>query len=406
MTLSRKICLIVGLWILVCPTTFSHAEEEAEEVRAMAHTTVANPTAHKHIFVFLDGTRNDQRSKTNVGRLYELIPKMEDAQTISIYIEGVGSVDKPIFGTSLGRGMKNRILRGYAFIAEHYNAGDDIYIFGFSRGAHEARSLAGLLSYAGVPRVTDHNRDRLVVAGKAILKLAKKAVENDYFDKWASWKPGQSPLLGREIQNEEAQPVEITFLGVWDTVPGSSFKKYDECIEKIGVFKRNAYKLPIISEGERYKSGSYPPIRRIAHAVSLDEKRSKFAPLLVCQPINPQYTKVNEVWFPGAHADVGGGYEDSNALAGISLNWMIRLLSGTYPFHPSPPRVDEDTKGLAHWSIGDFPANLGSDCEDRTPSEQAQLHKSVEERKSADHVPVRVKGKLVELPYPFKCPEK
>jgi uncharacterized protein (DUF2235 family) len=109
----------------VCQAPFSHADEEDEAVRAMIHTSVANPTAHKHIFVFLDGIRNDRRSKKNIGRLYELIAK-SNAQTVSLYIEGTGSADKPIFGASLRRGVEDRILKGCALIAQNYNAGDDI----------------------------------------------------------------------------------------------------------------------------------------------------------------------------------------------------------------------------------------------------------------------------------------
>ena len=78
--------------------------------------------------------------------------------------------------------------------------------------------------------------------------------------------------------------------------------------------------FPGIDKGERYKTDSYPPIRHMAHAVSLDEKRSKFTPLLLCQAINPTYTEINEVWFPGAHSDVGGGYQDSLELSNISLS--------------------------------------------------------------------------------------
>jgi hypothetical protein len=87
--------------------------------------------------------------------------------------------------------------------------------------------LAGLLAYAGVPRVTDRNHDQLFAVGDTILELAKKKVDSDYFDKWVSWKLGQSPLLSREIKNEETQSIQVTFHGVWDAVPGSSFKKYD-----------------------------------------------------------------------------------------------------------------------------------------------------------------------------------
>src|SRR5262249_19458890 len=153
----------------------------------------------------------------------------------------------------------------------------------------------------------------------------------DYWEHWQSWQPGQAPVLAPEIKEKringkkgrDVQAVEVTFVGIWDTVPGSSLKNYGYCKEEKGVVKKYGSSiLPGVDEGERYKIDSYPVIRRIAHAVALDEKRSKFSPLLLCPAINPPSTKVHEMWFPGAHADVGGGYKDSDALSGISLNWM------------------------------------------------------------------------------------
>lgn len=168
----------------------------------------------------------------------------------------------------------------------------------------------------------------------AILELTKDKSDEDYTDKWTSWTPDQPPLLGKEIKDKlkiEMRAVTIAFLGVWDTVPGSSFINFGVCKGEKGFFKRW---VPFLTpaEGDRYKSDSYPPIHQIAHAVSLDEKRSKFAPLLLCPTINPQYTSLNEEWFPGAHSDIGGGYEDSNDLAGLSFNWMLGLLAKSYHF--------------------------------------------------------------------------
>jgi uncharacterized protein (DUF2235 family) len=390
----------------------SNADENEDEGDVHSITQASESISNnvpKSIFVFLDGTRNDSHSGTNVWQLYQLIYKNNDSQTTSIYIEGVGSVDNPILGSVLGHGMKKRILKGYEFVAQNYSPGDDLYIFGFSRGAHEARSLAGLLAYAGVPKLSDENRDPLLTIGDGVLGLTKETTDTDYNDRWRSWKPGEAPLLAAEIKDklqQEMQPVEIKFLGVWDTVPGSAFKKYQDCIEKIGFFKRWFHWLPMISEGERYKSGSYPAIHQIAHAVSLDEKRSKFASLLACEAINPQFTKVTEVWFPGAHADVGGGYEDSNELPGISLNWMIEILSRSYKFNGPPPQVEANPQGLAHWSIGDSPANWRSDCEDRILPMGAEVHRSFEVRKNSGPVPVRVDGKVVPLPYPKMCSDR
>lgn len=358
---------------------------------------------HKNIFVFLDGTANSPESKTNVWRLYELIDKKyKDPQTVAKYLEGVGSINNPLSGAVLGHGMEDNILKGYDFIAQNYHSGDDVYIFGFSRGAHTARALAGFIAYAGVPVVSNGG----IKAWNKILELTKDKIDEDYLDQWSQWKPEQAPLLAKDIKDElnfDMQTAEIKFLGVWDTVPGSQLKDYDNCKENIGFLKTYFYWLPMISKGDRYKSDSYPAIRNIAHAVSLDEKRSEFKPLLLCPPINSGSSTLKEVWFSGAHADVGGGYVDSNELSGISLNWMIDELAKNYKFNVplDSLKVKENVKGLAHWSIGDKPANIGSECEDRIPPNNVEIHHSVEERKNS--APVRIKGKNMEKKYPLNC---
>ena len=151
--------------------------------------------------------------------------------------------------------------------------------------------------------------------------------------------------------------------------PAPSSRRYSVCSEKSDSV-----------EGIRYKILSYPTIREIAHAVSIDEKRSEFSPVFVCPPIDPARTIVHQTWFAGAHADVGGGYGDSNDLAGVSLNWILGLLEKYDLFNGNKPRVYADPAGLAHASICDFPANLGSDYEDRGIPQDAVLHASVGEQ--------------------------
>lgn len=183
--------------------------------------------------------------------------------------------------------MEPRILKAYEFISANYKPGDHIYLFGFSRGAHQARALAGLISYAGVPVTTAKDSHYLMDLGNSIIELAKKKSDVDYLETWRLWKPGLPHPMTSEIKEKleiEMQIAEVEFLGVWDTVPGSSLKRYKICKEHKGFIKKYLYLfIPGVDSGERYKSDSYPPIRRIAHAVSLDEKRSKFSPLLICK---------------------------------------------------------------------------------------------------------------------------
>lgn len=421
-SLNTTLATKVSFNILIISILIGTGELKSELIT----NTGDNPANQKSIFVFLDGTGNDKSTKTNIWNLFKLIEKHKNHQTVTHYIEGVGSVNEPleddpilaVFGDALGRGMQDRILKGYDFIAANYNPGDEIFIFGFSRGAHQARALAGLLSYAGVPTNLIRDDDERKMKFEHILNLLKEIRDEDFKDQWKNWKPNQDPLLAEAIKADnhiflDMQPVEIKFLGIWDTVPGSSFKNYDACKEHIGFLKRYFHLLPGISKGERYKSDSYPPIRQIAHAVSLDEKRSKFAPLYLCDALVKDYTILDETWFPGAHADVGGGYGDDD-LPNISLNWMIGLLERNYSFSSKPDRnaIKGNVKGLTHWSFGDRPANMGSECEDRLNREDRQPplgfnpHPSIDEREQAGIVPILIKGIKNEHDwrYPILCP--
>lgn len=351
----------------------------------------------KHLFIFLDGTRNDQKSRTNVWELHSLIQKTATSAepTEIIYIEGVGSAENPVLGMALGFGMESRILRAYQFLMERYRPNDQVYIFGFSRGAHQARALAGMLAYSGLPiDARTKLTDSLRTANK-ILEVTKEKNDVDYASHWSNSATQKIPPLVKEI----AQRLElkigyapVAFLGLWDTVPGSSFKEYSSCKELLDS-----------RSGDRYKTDSYPNIKRIAHAVSVDEKRSMFSPLFVCSPIDPKFTTVTEVWFPGAHADIGGGYEDSNELAKISFRWMVEQLAPIYPIRSEIFPENGNPLALSHWSVGDFPANFRSSCVDRTPPANAIFHSSVKERRESGLVSIRINGKEEKKAYPVAC---
>lgn len=346
----------------------------------------------KNILVFFDGSANDWTSRTNVRRLFELIAAQEDPKELTIYIEGVGSSSFRLTGGLIGAGMKGRVLTGYRFISQHYKTGDKIYIFGFSRGALQARTLAGLLAYNGIPSVDmGTNPTAKKAAIEQLEEQAKQIWKNTVLTHedinktqalWKSWQPNTPPPYTYAF---ETKPVNVQFLGIWDTVPGSSVKNYDAYHECDGGLK-----------GTRYRVQPYPIIKEIAHAVALDEKRSKFRPLLVKTPYLPTQTKRHEVWFPGAHADVGGGYADSNDLAGISLNWMINLLKDHQLFSGGIPHVYEAHDGLAHWSMGDPPANAFSDFENRHVPTDAVMHNSVEQRKQLAAAPIRKTEKTLQ----------
>lgn len=359
----------------------------------------------RYLFVFFDGTQNVDRSGTNVWRMLQLVTASGDPQTRSFYIEGVGTDRHPVTGSLLGVGMERRIRRAYAFLAQHHRPGDKIYIFGFSRGAHQARDLAGLLSYAGLPDMTGKPDARALdrFANRLINVVRREEDEPHQKTTWTTWKPEDGPILKATVDEKLGQNMktaEVAFLGLWETVPGSFFKTFevDACVEKADL-----------KPGTRYKTGSYPSIRVIAQALATDEKRSRFRPLLTCEAIpNPDPATVYQTWFPGAHSDVGGGYrdvfdfDDGPPLATMSFNWMTNLLSQHYPFTIPPPRLPENDQARFHWSIGHWPGNAFSKCEHRTPLAGHDLHPSVAARASLDAKTLLVDGDRNRYPGPCK----
>ena len=355
----------------------------------MTNEPVGLPSVEpRELFVFLDGTRNDPASQTNVWRMYQA---SKDTGRQAIYIGGVGSEETPLLGAILGFGMEPRILRGYAYLSSHYRPQDKIFILGFSRGAHQARALAGLIAYSGlIDPDSDLSQRQLLRDANKILELTKKFNDRDIEAAMRS-NPDEPPLrarVGTEL-GISTRPAHVQFLGVWDTVPGSFFKKYEACREERDD-----------RDGDRYKTGSYPLIRSIAHAVSLDEKRSRYRPITLCDPVMPDKTTTVERGFAGAHSDVGGGYENSSMHL-PSLNWMIlqinpHLRTG---FAQIP---GQHSAKPAHWSMGDSPANWFSNCEDRSlPS--LTLDESATEYRRTAVAQIMVKGQQLEMPNPPMC---
>ena len=188
---SNRLQVIIGALVVIlfsgCGTNVKKTPDHSTATESEGLTVVpkqiefiGDANKPKNIFVFLDGTQNDKESGTNVWRVNDAVSKNKDAQTTSIYIEGVGTTSNPMLGTALGKGMEARILEGYGFIAKNFRPGDTIYIFGFSRGAHEARDLAGLIAYAGVPKLANSDLNKLTTISNRILELTKTKSDIDY----------------------------------------------------------------------------------------------------------------------------------------------------------------------------------------------------------------------------------
>jgi uncharacterized protein (DUF2235 family) len=254
----------------------------------------------KRLIVCCDGTWNDadsQSADTNVALLARAIHANQDTggtQQVVLYLRGVGSTGlkvEKLFEGAVGFGIDENIRSAYMFIAQNYVPGDEIFLFGFSRGAFTARSLAGFISACGILK-----RQKL---GDLLLA----------WDYYRSPQP-HSPQGFLETCNTECHvDATIKFLGVWDTVgalgiPGQLLAAKNE--------KRFAF----------HNTSACPIVRHGCHALAIDEHRDQFVPTLWTGK-EPDGVRIEQVWFAGAHSDVGGGYM-TRTLADVPLAWMAR----------------------------------------------------------------------------------
>jgi uncharacterized protein (DUF2235 family) len=255
----------------------------------------------KRIAVFCDGTWNrpDQEdggvpSPTNVVKLHQAVlsRSADGTEQVTEYLKGVGTgpgLDR-LLGGALGEGLAENVRRAYAAVVARYEPGDELFFFGFSRGAYTARSLAGMVRNAGVLR-----RDRAHMVPEADALYRRRD-------------PGSHPaaVQAQRFRRENSHETRIRFVGVWDTVgslgiPGAlSFiarKRYAFHDHKLSSWVDNAF-----------------------HAVAVDERRKPFAPTMwIAPPAANQ--RVEQTWFAGVHSNVGGGYRDA-CLSDRALLWM------------------------------------------------------------------------------------
>ena len=267
----------------------------------------------KNLVVCCDGTDNEfGENNTNVVRLLSLALK-QDEQQIVFYEPGLGTFPAPgaitplykwvtqKLGSAFGFGLSQNLAVCYEFLVEHYRPGDQIYLFGFSRGAYTARALAALIHVCGLMRTKNSNL--VPYAIKLFESEASKAKKkNDKVER----RTGEKHRLKLSVCEEFKRVFSITpaihFLGVWDTV------------SSIGTIF-DPYNLP----HTRWN----PSVKTVRHAISIDEQRKFFRANLWASS-KEQSTDVKQVWFAGVHADIGGGYAESESgLAKITLQWML-----------------------------------------------------------------------------------
>jgi hypothetical protein len=298
----------------------------------------------KNIILLSDGTGNSAAKlfKTNVWRLYESLDLRDPRAQVACYDDGVGTstfLPLAVLGGALGFGLKRNVLRLYRFLCEHYEPGDRIYAFGFSRGAFTIRVLVGLILDQGVIRVRPpqaHDEERTgghdVINGGELRRYARWAYRR--FRRLFTQTGGlvtagrwlrdrvlraRDEMLGYPSYDDvpRTHVPEIEFLGLWDTVDAYGLPM-DELT--MGV---DRWIWPLMMPEQRLS----PRVNKACHALALDDERQTFHPVLWDEADEPQDAittddeRVTQVWFAGAHANVGGGYPN-DTLSFVSLNWM------------------------------------------------------------------------------------
>ncbi|SBW22931.1 hypothetical protein FDG2_3323 [Candidatus Protofrankia californiensis] len=295
----------------------------------------------RHLIVCCDGTWNsqDQDNVTNVRRLFDVLDKTDESYKngqISHYVPGIGTEGNIVsrlvggglglsVGFGPGRGLDSNVQEGYHWLITHYREGDLISLFGFSRGAYTARSLAGLIAMCGLINVSDVNEQETWRRIRKVHRWYQSGYQRQRYGKDqdgdARWRDG----LTFRFDPIDAKNIPVHFIGVWDTV-GS-----------LGIPDPQRWLAPIFSS-RHYEFNDVrlnPYVRHARHAVAMDERRGPFTPTLWedVEPRPPDAPKrdVKEVWFPGSHMDVGGGHRETGLSDG-ALQWMINEARQTIHF--------------------------------------------------------------------------
>lgn len=256
----------------------------------------------KRIVICFDGTwckpadealPASDRVETNVCRFYESVKDKgtDGARQIKWYDQGVGSkwYDRYI-GGGIGAGLEINIIQGYEYLAQQYEAGDEIYVLGFSRGAYTARSLVGMVRNCGL--ICPKHLSLRVAMAYGIYRTRGDAVDS---------------FTAKTFRAAFSREVKIKFIGVWDTVGALgiplnilqdvNMKFYEFHDTKLSSIVENAY-----------------------HALAVDEHRQDYRATLWDPDVAPTQT-LEQRWFIGSHCDVGGGYTDRR-LSDTTLRWM------------------------------------------------------------------------------------
>lgn len=264
----------------------------------------------KRIVICADGTWNETEKvsketgrpqPTNVLKVARAVrARASDGRDQVVYYhKGVGTLGKTdqLTGGAFGDGMELNVRDLYRFLVYNYEEGDQIFLFGFSRGAFTVRTLVGFMAQIGLLQKDDEYYTRKMYA----LYQSSTKVES----------PEWNDAFKRIKDHRPTPPVE--FIGVWDTVGALGVPGV------LGnLLNRNKYQYHDID--------LHPNVKHAYHALALDERRKPFSPSLFSRP-EGWAGVLEQAWFPGVHSNVGGSYSP-DGLANEALHWMVEKAEG------------------------------------------------------------------------------
>ena len=298
----------------------------------------------KKIILLSDGTGNSaaQVWRTNVWRMFQAIDLKGNKQ-IAAYDDGVGTssfLPLAILGGAFGVGLQRNVIELYKFLCRNYQSGDQIYGFGFSRGAFTIRILIGLVLNQGLVNFADEAELHRNAT------IAYRAYRHERFSPWNLQYPFRLVVVlydrwVRKYRAKQRPITQIEFLGLWDTVA--------------------AYGLPIVEMTRGVDKWLWPlalpdhefntDIKKARHALAVDEERQTFYPVLWNETAtntkpsgerrSTEGEQLLQVWFSGVHSNVGGGYPD-DAMANVSLAWMLAEAKATGLVFKDLPDAEPD----------------------------------------------------------------
>jgi uncharacterized protein (DUF2235 family) len=277
--------------------------------------------APKKLVVCLDGTRNQIGAgrPTNPAKVFQMLDLDTPSEQMAYYDPGVGTLPaatvrgkiaqwgSQVAQMAFGFGMKANMTQAYTWLMQNYQPDDKVYIFGFSRGAYTARALVGLLARPGLLRSGSDNLVEYAVKEYIKRRPASGADDEPPSDEVKQFADALCWGTSRHLLNpdwpycptewDHIHSIPVEYLGIWDTVEAS------------GVGGIGEVRWPITK--------TLWNVKRLRHAVSIDESRAPYREFLV----KPR-DGFEEVWFSGVHSDVGGTFPEAE-LSTIALKWVF-----------------------------------------------------------------------------------